>query len=66
MKYIYKKKGILVASYVLEEIVYCKNCGHDTLHRKMLRKMSWLMHLFLTVITAGLWLIVWGLCFYGI
>ena len=25
--------------------------------------MSWLMHLFLTVITAGLWLIVWGILF---
>lgn len=52
-----------MASYVLEEMVHCKNCGHDTLHRKNAKKMSWLMHLFLTVITAGLWLIVWGILF---
>ena len=52
-----------MASYILEEMVHCKNCGHDTLHRKNAKKMSWLMHLFLTVITAGLWLIVWGILF---
>ncbi|KIM05737.1 MAG: hypothetical protein KU28_09560 [Sulfurovum sp. PC08-66] len=52
-----------MASYVMEKVLYCDKCGHDTLHRKNAKKMSWLLHLFLAVITAGIWLIVWGLLF---
>ena len=48
-----------MATKVLEEMRYCKNCQRQTLQRKNSKQMSWLMHLFLTVITAGLWLIVW-------
>jgi len=52
-----------MASIVLEEMMYCDQCGHDTLHRKNAKKMSWIMHILLTVFTAGLWLIVWGILF---
>lgn len=48
-----------MATKVLEEMKYCMHCDRETLHRKNSKQMSWLMHLFLTVITFGLWLIVW-------
>ncbi len=48
-----------MAIKIIEEMMYCRKCNKNTLHRKNSKQMSWLMHLFLTVITAGAWLIIW-------
>lgn len=48
-----------MSTKVIEEIKFCKNCNKETLHRKNSKQMSWLMHLFLTVITVGAWLVIW-------
>jgi len=52
-----------MASVVLEKMMSCDKCQHDTLHRKNAKKMRWIMHILLTVITAGLWLFVLVLLF---
>jgi hypothetical protein len=36
---------------------YCPTCGKQTLHAK--EGISNLLHLVLTILTAGLWLLVW-------
>ena len=48
-----------MASVVKQEMRYCKNCGHETMHLKNAKKMSWIVHLLLTIITGGFWLIIW-------
>jgi len=52
-----------MASVLLEEMKYCENCGYDTLHRKNAKKMSWILHILLSIITMGGWIIIWGLLF---
>ena len=52
-----------MASILLEEMMSCAQCGHDTLHRKNAKKMSWILHIILSVVTMGGWLIIWGLLF---
>jgi hypothetical protein len=48
-----------MARKVIEQLKDCKTCKRKTLQYKNTKEMSWLMHLFLALITAGLWLIVW-------
>ncbi len=52
-----------MGAVVRQEIKYCETCGHDTVHIKSGQKMNWVLHIILTVITAGLWLIVWFFIF---
>lgn len=52
-----------MASVLLEEMMHCEQCGHDTLHRKNAKKMSWILHIILSVVTMGGWLIIWRLLF---
>ena len=56
---IISKKGTYMATKVIEEMMFCNKCNKVTLHRKNSKQMSWLMHLFLAIITLGLWIIVW-------
>lgn len=52
-----------MAKVVAQKMMYCRNCGQTTLHQKNTKQMSWLMHLVLTVITAGFWAVFWVLSF---
>jgi len=52
-----------MASVVLEKMMHCDKCGHDTLHKKNAKKMSWITHILLSIFTAGLWLPIWGILF---
>ena len=52
-----------MASILLEEMKYCEKCRHDTLHRKNAKKMSWILHILLSIVTVGGWFIVWGILF---
>jgi hypothetical protein len=47
-----------MAEKVQQKLMYCKICGRQTIHIRNTKEMSWLMHLVLTIFTAGLWLIV--------
>lgn len=42
---------------VKQELRHCEKCGHATLHHKNSKKINWLLHIFLTIITAGLWVV---------
>jgi len=48
-----------MATKVIEEIRFCKNCKRDTLQMKNSKQMSWLVHIFMTIITAGGWFVIW-------
>ncbi len=48
-----------MARKVAEMLRPCKKCGRQTIHYKNTKEMSWIMHLVLTIFTAGLWLVVW-------
>lgn len=48
-----------MATKVIERMRLCKNCEKTTLQRKNSKEMSWLLHLFLAIITAGTWIIIW-------
>ncbi|WP_188093930.1 hypothetical protein [Sulfurimonas sp. CVO] len=48
-----------MAEKIQQKLMYCKTCGRKTIHIRNTKEMSWLMHLVLTIFTAGLWLIVW-------
>ena len=48
-----------MAQKVLERVDRCKACDKNTLHYRNTKEMSWIMHLVLTIFTAGAWLIVW-------
>jgi len=37
--------------------LYCKNCQRETMHEQP--KTSHVLHLLLSIITAGIWIIVW-------
>lgn len=49
-----------MASKIQESLDFCPTCNRKTVHLKQTKQMSWLVHLFLAVITGGLWLIVWA------
>ena len=40
-----------------QAMYFCANCGKATLHLE--KRTSHLLHLFLTIVTAGTWLVVW-------
>lgn len=42
----------------IESSAYCATCGRITLHRK--ERANHILHLLLSIVTAGLWLIVWA------
>ena len=42
---------------VKQEVKFCKVCEAQTLHYKNGKKINWLLHIFLMIVTAGLWLI---------
>lgn len=48
-----------MAKVVSQKIKYCNRCDCRTLHQKNSKKMSWLMHLFLTICTFSIWVWVW-------
>lgn len=50
-----------MARKVLETVLYCKQCKRDTKQYRNTKEMSWLLHFILTILTAGLWLVVWFL-----
>ena len=39
-------------------VMHCATCGHDTVHVRNATSVNWIMHLFMTIITFGVWLIV--------
>jgi hypothetical protein len=41
----------------IQRMLFCKNCGRKTLHVGMVE--SSVLHLLLSVLTCGVWLIVW-------
>ncbi len=45
-----------MAKVVEQSLAFCPNCQKKTMHYKETKKLSWLMHLVLIIITAGLWL----------
>jgi len=48
-----------MAEKIQQKLMYCKTCGRKTIHIRNTKEMSWLMHLVLTIFTAGFWLIIW-------
>ena len=48
-----------MAKVVAQKVKSCGCCGTQTLHLKNAKRMSWLMHLFLTICTFSLWLWIW-------
>jgi hypothetical protein len=52
-----------MATKVIEKMLFCKQCNKETLHRKNSKQMSWIMHLVLTILTAGGWLIFLAILF---
>ena len=50
-----------MAKVIEQSLKFCPNCQKKTMHYKETKKLSWLMHLVLILITATLWL--WVLLF---
>ena len=48
-----------MATKVAQQMMFCKSCGKQTKKKKNIKEMSWLMHLVLTIFTAGIWLMIW-------
>ncbi|MGH7531008.1 MAG: hypothetical protein ACREMN_11550 [Gemmatimonadales bacterium] len=46
-----------------QKMLNCKSCGKPTLH--LVQRPNHILHLLLSVFTAGLWLIVWVLVSMG-
>jgi len=46
-----------MANVVYQEVKYCMDCEKNTLHMRNGKEENWVKHLFLTLITGGLWLI---------
>ena len=46
-----------MAKVIEQSLAFCPNCNKKTMHYKETKKLSWLMHLVLTIITGFLWLI---------
>lgn len=42
---------------IKQELKPCKQCERQTLHQKNSSNINWLLHIFLTIVTAGLWII---------
>lgn len=43
----------------VQQMLHCRSCGRKTMH--LSTKPSHLLHLFLSILTVGLWLIVWAI-----
>ena len=52
-----------MAQKLLEKLIPCATCGKETKHYKNTKQLSWVMHLVLTIITFGTWLVVLLLLF---
>ena len=48
-----------MAIVVEQRLRHCRGCQKQTIHYKNSRQMSWVVHLVLTIFTAGLWLLLW-------
>ena len=48
-----------MAHKVEQQMMFCSNEGKPTLHYRNNKEMSWVMHLVLSIFTAGLWLVFW-------
>lgn len=48
-----------MATKVIEQMKFCSTCEIVTLQRKNSKQMSWLLHIFLAIITGGGWIIIW-------
>ncbi len=53
-----------MAKVVHQEVKFCKNCDKQTLHLRNGKEIKWVMHLVLTILTAGLWLIPFLIMFF--
>lgn len=49
-----------MAKVVEQSLAFCQNCNKKTMHYRETKQMSWVVHLILAIITAGLWLVVWA------
>ena len=47
-----------MAKTVEQQLRKCKRCRMKTLHYRNNKQISWLMHLVLTIFTAGAWLVI--------
>lgn len=50
---------------VQQKVLYCKNCKRDTLHIRNTHSPNYLLHLFLIIVTAGLWIPIFILSLFG-
>jgi uncharacterized integral membrane protein len=53
-----KKKRKKVATKIIEKIKKCNNCKKETIHKKNSKQMNWIMHLSLTIMTGGIWILI--------
>ena len=44
-----------MANVISESMKMCSTCGHTTLHRRNDKKINWVMHIVLILITGGIW-----------
>ena len=44
---------------VAQKLRFCQNCNRETVHQRNTKEMSWVIHILLAILTAGLWLVVW-------
>jgi len=49
-----------MAKQIATSIKYCEQCERKTVHMREARRINWLMHLVLTLVTLGLWVIVFA------
>lgn len=42
---------------VKQKVMNCEQCDKPTLHFKNGKKINWLLHIFLVIVTAGLWIL---------
>ena len=44
---------------VNETLKICRICNRTTIHHRNTKEMSWVAHLFLTIVSLGLWFFIW-------
>jgi len=43
--------------HIEQKVKHCNTCNKQTLHYKNSSKINWLLHIFLVIVTAGVWII---------
>lgn len=46
-----------MALKLIQQVKYCPNCNKNTICNQNSKEISWVMHLVLTIFTAGFWLL---------